>query len=136
MREGACAPSHSIPHLTIIYTQEMVSGICSMDDLYKNTGILTLVKEKTITDVKQIWMNKDECLGLEDIVENNLKRQKKYRYWSEYALHNAVAMDWLCYAPVGVSYVPKGELWIWTQSDANVAMSEYRQWIKENGTDG
>ena len=106
MREGACAPSHSVPHLTITYTQEMVSGVCSMDDLYKNTGISNFVKDKT------------------------------YRYWSEYALHNAVAMDWLCYAPVGVSYVPKGELWIWTQSDANVAMSEYRQWIKENGTDG
>lgn len=135
MREGACAPSHSVPHLIIPYTQEMISGICSMDDFYKAVGLTVLVKDKTVTDVQQVWMNKEECLGLEDIVEGNLKRQKKYKYWSEHALHTAVAMDWLRYSPVSIDYVPEGELWIWTQEDAKIALDEYRKWIKENSID-
>lgn len=44
-------------------------------------------------------------------------------------------MDWLCYAPVSVSYVPEGELWVWTQNDASVALDEYRKWVKENEVD-
>ena len=99
MRGGARAPSHSVHHETIHFTPEMIRGICSMDDFYKATGIAELVKGKTITDVRQVWMNKQACEGLEDIVEGNLKRQKKYRLWSDHALHTAVAMDWLCYSP-------------------------------------
>lgn len=49
MREGACAPSHSVPHLIIPYTQEMISGICSMDDFYKAVELTVLVKDKTVT---------------------------------------------------------------------------------------
>ena len=32
MMGGACAPSHSVHHETIRFTQEMIRGICSMDD--------------------------------------------------------------------------------------------------------
>ena len=131
MRGGACAPSHSVFHETICFTEEMICGICSMDDFYKATGIAVLVKGKIITDVRQVWMNKLMCEGLEDIGEGNLKRQKKYRHWSEHALHTAVAMDWLCYSPAGIDYVPDGELWIWSQEDAETAIEEYRAWLKE-----
>ena len=48
MRGGACAPSHSVFHETICFSQEMIRGICSMDDFYKATGIAALVKEKIL----------------------------------------------------------------------------------------
>lgn len=135
MRGGASAPLHSVPHLTIPYESDDTASICSMEDFYKATGLTELVKDRTITDVRQIWMNKEVCEGLEEIVERNLRRQRKYRHWSDHTLHNAVAMDWLCYSPTSIPYIPEGELWIWTLEDADTAIEEYRIWIKENDTD-
>ena len=79
MRGGAAAPLHSVPHLTIPYESDDTAGICSMENFYKVTGLTELVKDRTITDVRQIWMNKEVCEGLEEIVERNLRRQRKYR---------------------------------------------------------
>ena len=76
-------------------------------------------------------MNRAECRELEDIVERNLRKQKKYKDWSDRWLHTAVAMDWLSYSPVSVPYVPEGEIWVWNVEDFRIVLDEYREWRKE-----
>lgn len=126
------SPSRLRPKMVIPYTDDMVAGICSMDDFYKCTGLREFVTDRTITDVSQVWMNRKACEELEDIVERNLRKQKKYKHWSDRVLRNSVAMDWLCYSPVSYDDVPRGELWIWSLEDAKEAMKEQRERNKEN----
>ena len=124
------APEHSVPHQTITFTDQQIGSIQSMDDFYNATGITGMLQEKSVTRVDQLWMNRFQCENLEDIIEKNLKKSRKYKWMSERALRNAVAMDWLNYAPVSVPYVPDGEIWVFSSDDAQTALTEYRDWSK------
>ena len=125
-------PEHSVLHLTIPFTVEAISGICSMGDFYEATGLTVMMHDKTLTDVSQVWMNKSQCEGLQDIVRSNLKKSRKHKSLKGRTLDTAVAMDWLNYSPVGIPYVPENTLWIFTLEDAKTAIEEYRTWLKEN----
>ena len=105
------APNHSVEHMTVQFTDNAISKICSMDDFYKATGLADVIKELGVTNVDQIWMNRIKCESLQDIVMGNLKKSKKYKNRGDRALTTAVAMDWLNYSPVSVPYIPDNEIW-------------------------
>lgn len=122
------APNHSVEHMTVQFTDDAISKICSMDDFYKATGLADVIKELDVTNVDQIWMNRIKCESLQDIVMGNLKKSKKYKNRGDRALTTAVAMDWLNYSPVSIPYIPDNELWIFAKDDARIALEEYRDW--------
>lgn len=122
------APNHSVEHMTIQFTDDAISKICSMDDFYNATGLADVIKELGVTNVDQIWMNRTKCEGLQDIVMGNLKKSKKYKNRGDRALNTAVAMDWLNYSPVSIPYIPDNEIWIFAKDDARIALEEYRDW--------
>lgn len=122
------APNHSVEHTTIQFADDAISKIRSMDDFYNATGLVDIIKELGVTNVDQIWMNRDKCENLQDIVMGNLKKSKKYKSWGDRALNTAVAMDWLNYSPVSIPYIPDNEIWIFAKDDARIALEEYRDW--------
>ena len=119
-----------IPHLTIQFTQEQISKIASMGDFYQVTGLEQMVKEKTITDVNQVWMNRQQCEQLQELVIKNVKKSRKMRAMGDRYIRTSVAMDWLNYSPSSANYIPEWELWVFTPDDANLFLEEYRERIK------
>lgn len=125
------APMHSVSYKVKYFTQEMIQGICSMDDFYRETGLLKLLESGEVVNVNQLWMNREQCEGLQDIVTKNL-RKGRFKRTSQKALDYSVAMDWLNYSPVSIPYVPEGEIWVFQKEDTDAAMNEYRNWYREN----
>lgn len=125
------APMHSVSYKVKYFTQEMIQGICSMDDFYRETGLLKLLESGEVVNVNQLWMNREQCEGLQDIVTKNL-RKGRFKRTSQKVLDYSVAMDWLNYSPVSIPYVPEGEIWVFQKEDTDAAMNEYRNWYREN----
>ena len=125
-------PAHSVLHLTVPFTAEDIAGICSMGDFYQAIGLTVMMESKTLTDVSQVWMNRAQCEGLQEIVKKNIIKQRKHRHLRGKYLDPAVAMDWLNYSPVAIPYVPEGQVWVFALDDAKTAMEEYRKWLEEN----
>lgn len=125
------APMHSVSYKVTYFTPEMIQGICSMDDFYRETGLLKLLESGEVVNVNQLWMNREQCEGLQDIVTKNL-RKGRFKRMSQKVLDYSVAMDWLNYSPVSIPYVPDGEIWVFQKEDTDTAMNEYRDWYKEN----
>lgn len=125
------APMHSVSYKVKYFTQDMIQGICSMDDFYRETGLLKLLESGEVVNVNQLWMNREQCEGLQDIVTKNL-RKGRFKRTSQKTLDYSVAMDWLNYSPVSIPYVPEGEIWVFQKEDTDAAMNEYRNWYREN----
>lgn len=129
---GTSRPTHSHLHDVIRFSMKELSEIACMDDFYKNTCLIGLCQHGLIADVQQIWMNAEQCAQLNDLCKKNARQLKKYKHLSDDQLENSVAMDWLCYAPVSVPYVPENEIWIWSTENYKQTMDEYRLWLREN----
>ena len=120
-----------IPHLVIPILPEDIRGIASMADFFKALGMDKLFESRDVTDVSQMWMNRAACEGLEDIVFQNARKNKRYKHLKDHALKTAVAMDWLNYSPVATDYIPENELWVFTLENAKTALDAHRAYIRE-----
>lgn len=131
---GAQCPTHTHPHPhdTIRFDPKHIEHIIWMDDFYKATGLMGLSEQGLIKDVRQIWMNESQCNEINELCKKNARKSKKYKHLSDHHLETSVAMDWLCYSPVAVPYVPENEIWIWSADNYENAMEEYRLWRREN----
>ena len=124
--------NHSAKHQTITFRPASLKKIITMEDFYKAVGLMGKFEEFGIVDIQQIWMNRGQDLELNDLCKSNARKSRKYKNMSDRHIETSIAMDWLCYSPVSVPYVPKNELWLWTKEDYHIAMDEYRQWLREN----
>ncbi len=120
-----------IQHTTISFSEEQTKAIASMGDFYVATGLEELVKDKTITNINQIWMNRTQCEGLEEGVYRNLKKTRRFRGMGEKYIRTTVAMDWLNYAPSSADYIPEWELWIFTPENAEKFLEAHRERIRK-----
>lgn len=121
----------AIPHLVIPILPDDIRDIASMADFFRALGLNRLFESRDVTDVSQMWMNKTACEGLEDIVFQNARKDKRYKYLTDHALKTAVAMDWLNYSPVSADYIPENELWVFTLENAKKALDAHRAYIRE-----
>ena len=80
----------------------------------------------------QIWMNDIQCKEINELCKQNAYKSKKFKHFTKKHIESSVGMDWLCWAPVSVAYVPRNEIWIWDEQHYKVAMDEFRLWYKEN----
>lgn len=129
---GANGPSHSCSPTILQLPKEAIDKAACMDDFFKLAGLTEYLKEGTISDVRQIWMNDRQCEELREALLKNAPRDKRWRFLSDHHLQTSIGMDYLCYAPVSVAYVPYGLLWLWEKDDMETAMEEYRQWHRDS----
>lgn len=94
----------------IAINKDMYSNIKSMSDFYKSVGIVDMIPEGYTFDVQKIYMNKDDCEELQDIIYNNLIKDEQYKNYKEKYLRRNIAMDWLFYSPSSVKKVASGFL--------------------------
>lgn len=131
---GANNPTfhHTNNHHTIAFVKEDIGHIITMDDFYKAVGLTDTIHSDDIKDVQQIWMNASVCDEMRQLCKRNARKSKKYKHLSDYHLETSVTMDWLCYSPVSVTYIPENEIWIWSTGNYKQAMEEYRLWYRES----
>ena len=120
-----------IQHTTISFSKEQIKAIASMGDFYVVTGLEELVKDKTITNVNQIWMNRKQCEDLEEVVYRNLKKTRRFRGMGEKYIRTTIAMDWLNYSPSSADYIPERELWIFTPENAEEFLEAHRERVRK-----
>lgn len=123
---------HSVSHKIIHFKMDQLRKIICMDDFYKAVGLMDNIKSGEIKDVCQFWMNHEQCLEINDLCKMNIRKDRKYKHFTDHYLEVSVGMDWLNYSPVSVPYVPINEIWVWPAEDYETAMEEYREWNKNN----
>lgn len=123
---------HSVPHQTVTFDAVALKKIVTMEDFYTAVGIIDKIKSGEIIDVQQMWMNRGQDLAINEMCKKNIRKSKKFKHLTDKHLETRVAMDWLCYSPVSVPYIPVNEIWIWSKENYKTALDEYRQWLKEH----
>lgn len=129
---GAVGPSHSCSPTILQLPNEAVEKAACMDDFYRAAGLAAYFESGEVKDVQQVWMNRGQCDDLLAALQRNARRDKRWRFLSDHHLQTSIGMDYLCYAPVSVAYVPYGLLWLWSKDDMETAIEEYRWWHRDN----
>lgn len=129
---GASSPTHCYQHDTICFSMDDIAHITCMDEFYKAVDMMVYLRDRHVQDIQQIWMNEEQCEVINALCKKNAKKSKKYKHLNTREIESAVAMDWLCYSPVSVPYVPENEIWIWSTENYHTAMDEYRAWRNDN----
>lgn len=122
-------------------TQEQIAPMRCMDDFYALTGALDYIKDATnnITSVQQIFMNKEECDALIDLMLGNItgkstsnpKRKKSADDAYQHHIRNSIALDWANLSPVSNEKTPRGELWLCSKEEAEKILKKMRAAAKK-----
>lgn len=130
----------------IKFTQEQIAPIRCMDDFYALTGALDYIKDATngITSVQQIFMNKEECDALINLIlgnitgksTNNSKRKKPADDAYQHHIRNSIALDWANFSPVSNEKTPRGELWLCSKKEAEKILKKIRAAAKKEKQKG
>lgn len=125
----------------IKFTQEQIAPMRCMDDFYALTGALDYIKDATngITSVQQIFMNKEECDALINLIlgnitgksTNNSKGKKHANDAYQHHIRNSIALDWANLSPVSNEKTPRGELWMCSQKEADKILKKMRASTKK-----
>ena len=129
-RKDLTNPLEKFPVQVVRFTPDQIAGIKCMGDFYSAVGLDDAIKGGEISSVAQVYMNKDECEGLEDIVLKNLKGDRRFRGFSDRYLKTSVAMDWLNYSPVCAEYIAPGEVWAISKEYEREAMECHREYAQ------
>lgn len=89
-------------------------NIVSCGDFFTYIGMLDYFKEhkEKHFSISQVKTNGNTLEHLYTILLENLKKDKRFREYSNKYIENSFAMDWLNYAPVKDVSIPDGEVWL------------------------
>lgn len=100
----------------IKYNIKKFKRIKCMEDFYKKIGLFKRIKNKEITDVNKIYMNKENCEKLCVYIKSNARKNKKIPFaktCDQKYLYNICGMDWLMFSPnSSIEDIPDNEIWI------------------------
>lgn len=123
----------------IKFTQEQIAPMRCMDDFYTLTGALEYIKNpvNAITSVEQVFMNKEECDGLIELMFNNVVDNPKKKN-DAYLRHirNSIGLDWANISPVSNEKTPRGELWLCSKKEAEKILKKIRAAAKKEKQKG
>ncbi|MEI6296227.1 MAG: hypothetical protein WCO84_01095 [bacterium] len=98
--------------LVIKYNIEDFKDIISMGDFYKKLGMYDMFEKKIVTNVSQMFMEKENCEKLLEFMKSNYKKNKEIKHYHQKQAHNLCTMDWINYSPVSKDDISKDEFWI------------------------
>ena len=116
------------------FTQEQIASMRCMDDFYALTGALEYIKNpvNAITSVEQVFMNKEECDGLIELMFNNIVGNSKKKNDTHLRhIRNRIGIDWANISPVRNEKPPRGEIWLRSQREAEKALIKIRAAAKK-----
>ena len=103
-------------------------------DFYALTGALEYIKNpvNAITSVEQVFMNKEECDGLIELMFSNIvgNSKKKNDTYLRY-IRNSIGLDWANISPVSNEKTPRGELWLCSKGEAEKMLKKIRAAAKK-----
>ena len=83
-----------------------------MDDFYQQVGLTDDFKSGLITHVQQIHMERKNCDSLSGIMIATLKKDKKYKLFTDRHINTVAGMECMNYSPVSNDNVPDNEIWV------------------------
>lgn len=102
----------------ITFDETAVSKSKSMQDFYTRIGLWDqFVQEHT--DIRQLWMNKEQNEDLSKALKRNAKKNKDCTGFNQKHLDKMASWDWFNYSPVSESTIPRNELWFLTAMKLN-----------------
>lgn len=114
----------------IKFTKDQIAPMRCMDDFYAITGALDYIKDAShgITSVQQVFMNKDECNGLIELMFNNITGSAKGKVSTDHQqyIRNKIGIDWANISPVSNEKTPRGELWLCSKKEADRILKKMR----------
>lgn len=127
------APEHTGNYIVIPFEESSLGHIVTMDEFYQAVQLIDMFRSGAVNNVQQIWMNEEQCSEVNKLCKRNAKKDKRFKHLSDHYIETSVGMDWLCYSPVSVPYVPRNQLWIWDHDSFEKAMEEFRHWLQHDG---
>ncbi|MPN19899.1 hypothetical protein SDC9_167274 [bioreactor metagenome] len=111
--------------MIIKYNIEDFTDISSMEDFYRKLGIWNDMG-KTIFDVSQLHMEKENCEILQEYIYNTIRLKSRFKGLADRIPRSVASMDWLNFSPVSNPDMPKDEIWIDELSPIEIAEKKRR----------
>lgn len=114
----------------ITFDETTVSKSKSMQDFYTRIGLWDqFVQEHT--DIRQLWMNKEQNEELSKALKRNVKKNKDCTGFNQKHLDKMASWDWFNYSPVSESTIPRNELWFFDRDEVEPFAKKLKE-QKEN----
>ena len=94
-------------YVDLKFDLEKIHECWCMMDFYEKIGAIPYFEDKYVTDVKNVYMNREQCEWLNDLFKRNIRKLKMYKHYKEEYTDTIVAFDWLNYSPVLCDELPK-----------------------------
>ena len=99
--------------IVLTFNLEDFKDIKMMDDFFDIMGITSYIKDKSITDFKQLEMNKKDGEAILEYWLANWNKIKILRGYKEQYAQSRISMTWMNYAPVYNPKCKRGELFLY-----------------------
>ena len=104
-----------------------LKGLTSIEDFFKLTGIYPYIKNQTIYDVRQTFMNNQTGEEVLRCLTKNWRKCKEFKgYRKKYAVNN-ISFNWMNYAPIYDEDIPFDEIHIYPK-EKNLIIPNIERW--------
>lgn len=111
--------------IKLVFNRTAFTASASMDDFYREVGVVPYFDDGTVKNLNQVWANTAEMQLLRKAMRKNIRRRAANRGYTKQKNNSIVNDDWMMRGPVHSDKVPRGEIWIYeTPEEAKQQLEE------------
>ena len=111
--------------IKLVFNRTAFTASASMDDFYREVGVVPYFDDGTVKNLNQVWANTAEMQLLRKAMRKNIRRRAANRGYTKQKNNSIVNEDWMMRGPVHSDKVPRGEIWIYeTPEEAKQQLEE------------
>lgn len=99
--------------IKLVFNRTAFTASASMDDFYREVGVVPYFDDGSIQTLNQVWANAEEMQLLRKAMRKNIRRRAANRGYTKQKNNSIVNDDWMMRGPVHSDKVPRGEIWIY-----------------------
>lgn len=106
--------------IVLEFNLEDLKDIKTIDDFFNITGIASYIKDKTISDVRQMDMHEEDGKAILKYWLANWKKVKELRGYREQSAKSKISMTWMNFSPCYNPKCKRGQIYLYPQKPKTI----------------
>ena len=106
--------------IVLEFNLEDLKDIKTIDDFFNITGIASYIKDKTISDVRQMDMHEEDGKAILQYWLANWKKVKELRGYREQPAKSKISMTWMNFSPCYNPKCKRGQIYLYPQKPKTI----------------
>lgn len=106
--------------IVLKFNLEDLKDMKMIDDFFNITGIAPYIKDRTISDVRQMDMNEEDGKAILEYWLANWKKVKELRGYREQFAKSKISMTWMNFSPCYNPKCKRGQIYLYPQKPKTI----------------